>query len=721
MAVTTGVGLALTTTDERARETRARYGLHFAGTSGGASSAGRQLGLWDQRNWPPTVALAASAAVWALFALSVVSGFDSLRTVAAVLDLGTWGVPIALAVRCRSGREFATIAGSSSCALLLLGGTIMVESRVTSLFSVAFLVVGAGSVVAQVGLRRLEAEPWRPNRAQLRAPSRANVGPLLRTVGWPAAVSIAGLGVVVATAASEQPLNPGLWGFPAATSLFWYGGTLLLLGALVGAVRARRGVGFSGAALVAALTASPALAYGLPRYTYAAKHIGVVNYILHYGRVHHTIDIYQAWPGLFSGIAWLARSGSVHDPLSIATIWPPCVDVGSVVLVACLAGRLTGEPYRAWLAGTVFALANAIGQDYFSPQAISLVLAVAMFSIALSEMPALGDGTRRRLSPGRVAILVLLSCALAVTHQVTPYLVTAALAVMVALGQARPVWLPVIPFAPAATWALANLDQVKKYFSVGTVGDVVANVATPGTNVSGAHKDLALQVSSYALAGGAVIVGLLAVIFVLRSRRRSTVAFALAAFSAVSLVVATNYGNEGIMRVTLFALPWLATLAIGGGRGALAWKAGAAGTLVGVLTLTFVLGDTVLDSFNAIRPGEVKAERVFETRAPAGSVIIGVGHGTFARLTYRYPQFTFLSMLLPRGLPASEVVTILDSVPSKNGHLYVETSDAGLYYSELQGLENGTVYTQITADLERSRNWRMVVGSTSAQLFVRSG
>src|SRR5207253_4125007 len=79
------------------------------------------------------------------------------------------------------------------------------------------------------------------------------------------------------------------------------------------------------AALVPVVHGTPAIAYGTLRYSWAWKHIGIVDYIQRHGSVNPDIgflDAYHNWPGFFALAALVTRLGGWHDAIGIAT-WAP--------------------------------------------------------------------------------------------------------------------------------------------------------------------------------------------------------------------------------------------------------------------------------------------------------------------------------------------------------------------------------------------------------------
>jgi hypothetical protein len=558
-----------------------------------------------------------------------------------------------------------------------------------------------------------------PSVPAMDATTPSSVSESTRSSRWSILLSLGGLGTVILTALMDQHLDPGLWGLPGSIFPTWYVGIAFIL---VGIALARHKdgveVGVGVTALVVALTATPSIVYDLPRYAWTAKHVGVINFILSYGHVHPSIDIYQSWPGFFSAMAWICRVAGIHDPLVVARVWPPIIDVLTLGAARCLAGRLLANRYRAWMAAAAFSLSNAIGQDYFSPQSISLFLAISIFALVAPMATAEGSTAGQfRLPAWRISLVILLSAALAVTHQVTPFLVGAALVTLVVFGLLRPIWIPFIPLLLAAGWAILNLSMLKRYFSVSTIGSVTGNIATRGAPIAGFHADTVLRISSLALATGAIVVGLLAVAFTVRNHKRQDFALAICAASAGSLTFVTNYGNEGVFRVTLFALPWLCILAIGSGPKVILRNSRTLLALLALLVATFLFADTSLDGWYALRPAQIQAERNFEANAPSGSLLIGIGPSIPPRLTARYPSLRFEVMSVNYKDSIFALMNILKLYGRERGRVYVLTSESAQYYGELQGLYGSQYYGRLVLTLHKSPEFRTVMYTKAAQLF----
>ena len=324
---------------------------------------------------------------------------------------------------------------------------------------------------------------------------------------------------------------------------------------------------------------------------------------------------------------------------------------------------------------------------------------------------------RFRLPPWRIGLVVALSLALAITHQITPYLVGASLIVLVLFGFLRPRWIPLVPILPAGIWAIVNHSVLGRYFSVSSIGDLIGNVAPPSTKITGTHQDLPLRLSTVSLGGGAVIVGALALVFVLRNRQRLDVALAVCAASAGVLTVATPYGNEGILRVTIFALPWLSVLALGGGPKVVLRSARTLVPVLVVLIATYLFATTGLDGWSVVRPSEVHAEQIFERDAPLHAVMVGLGDSPLQKFTARYPDLRWGGITINDHYPPSELVRDLSQIPPHIPAVYIYTSESGKIYGQLQNLWTAEYYDQLVSDLRHSPHFETVLDTKDAQLF----
>lgn len=550
------------------------------------------------------------------------------------------------------------------------------------------------------------------------------------------AVIATGLGFALAliSALSIRHLNPGWGGLLGALSPLWYVGTALLVGAIVIGQRLRSG--FAGSPVIAlqlVLTGTSSVVFDQPRYAWTVQKIGETAYIMLHGSANANIDIYQAWPGLFSGVAWLCRMSNLTTPVMVARWWPPIIDLATTLAFYHLASRVLRDPRRAWLATTVFVVGYTINDsDYFSPQSVGYFLAIAIFAVVFRHRDE-----ESGMSRADWAILVVASLAQAMTHQLTPYMVTGALVILVLFRRARTEWAPVVVFAPAVAWALAHYNYVANNFSISSIANILSNLLTPGVSGGGPAPGELANVTRYFQGGTPLLIGLIAVATIVRRRTSLHVTLALCAASGAALIVANSYGNEASFRVVLFALPWLAILA-----GDFLLRSRVVSSLfwsVALLSLVtgYLVADHGLDYVYVVRPGEVMAMQKFESTAPVGSTLILIGDpgNEPNSLTGR---FNLVHEDAYIGLPSStnggsnytlfgykqfmnRLLTTRDFFPPQSPYFslnfYVMTSAqsaAGLAAYNFATLKQ---YQDLTSQFERSNLWQTVLKTPTAQLF----
>jgi hypothetical protein len=656
-------------------------------------------------------------------------------------------------VRARpSGLWFALLSLATS-----LGGTVAVGflMAATHLWHPAIaisLVVLATVVLLAFSVRRdyrlVARSSWTPRLVALVR------SPAFRV----AFVTVVGLLLVIVSLSAQAP-DPQRAGLFASVGFGWYLGVLVLIAALVFAFHSRSSIALPVLALSAIVVLSQAIVYGSPAVMSAARHVGVVDYIRVNHGIHESLDIYQAWSGLFAGIAWVCDVGGIRDAMTVATWWPVLLSAGTALAVAGLASRWITGRRRIWFAALVFVLTSTLDIIYFSPQSLGFFFAIVIVALATTPRRSADDAPRpdgrllaarlRRLchplGPGRVLFVLFLSCSMAVTHQISPYLAFAALGVLWLFGYVRPWWMPLVVLVPALAWALANVDVLGRFVSLGALGQLWQNVQPPthsGTQLAvPAITRLAFDVPALVL----FIVGVVAVVTLVRSRTRPSWALAAAALSPACLFLATNYGQEGIFRAALFAGPWLAILAVSTPltRFSLPRFAPFRSRSIGVTTrflpallasVTIVLvfvnvyGQTALDWNRVVTADSALATQRFESTAPARSVLLltGTGQATPLDITARYLDVSYVSRELFGGYPSTKeydagadvqnlTSELVGNITAPRYYALVSTSIGA--YDERYGYQSFADYRKLAAAMAASPLWRVVFTGPTTTLY----
>ncbi|MGA8116872.1 MAG: hypothetical protein WCA46_24825, partial [Actinocatenispora sp.] len=441
-----------------------------------------------------------------------------------------------------------------------------------------------------------------PDPVRAVTPARYRLGPLL--------LALAGAGCWLGFVRPVDPGGLGSFGLIAALSPALLAGIVLLSLAFVWELR-------SPTPRTAVLTGLCVLAvaglYGLQplvepeaRLPVAWLHAGWVGQIVQHGQVLHNFDARFSWPAFFGLVAWLVGASDATDALGLLAWAPPVFTGLAAVGVHALAVAVLGRGRGAWLAVWLFLAVNWVEQDYFSPQGLSYLLYVAALAIVARWLcrPDLTEPTgwvlpwRRTSTPGptseprrRLAAalgLVLLICAMAPAHQVTPFALALILVILAVAGRLHSAWLAVVAVLAPLTWlVLGASDYWTGHLNVllGGVGDlsgtVQQNVGDRFTGDLGRASVLGVRVG---LAGLVVLVAAVGW-WSLRTRRGRPVLLGVLAVAPFVLLGLQSYGGEMLLRSLLYALPLLCTLG-GAGLARLVPRTGHAGALTaGVLAL----------------------------------------------------------------------------------------------------------------------------------------
>jgi hypothetical protein len=496
-----------------------------------------------------------------------------------------------------------------------------------------------------------------------------------------------------------------------------------------------------------------------PQYAYVYKHFGVVDYIATHGSVDERIDIYQNWPTFFALGAWFDRVAGVTSPIEYAAWAPAYFNLAAVLAINASLRTLTPSVQVRWLALFVFVAANWVGQDYFSPQAFAFVLSQAVLACLLAWFkPAVvatwvahGERGVRMLLHGaseqvnlllrggldprrraeRLVTVFGIFTVITISHQLTPYMVIAASAVLMVVGALRPRWI-VLGFAViAGLYVLLRFDFLRSH------GDLLLSLnpfqnaqnpdATPNDGVFGR------VLTAYSARTLSLLVWALAVFGAFRRIRAGwSVAVPLALMGSAFLIIfGVEYGGEAIYRVYLFSLPWaalLAAFALAPNGTWTKWSSARAGLLLMVLLGLFMQAYFGLTEINQIRPTEVAASHYFNERARPGSVLVLVVPNFPERSTGTYAQFVVTSgafdprllndsRLQHRMFGASDLPEIEAFVRSYGPHGYLAiTTGMKLFAHVFKLLPDGSL-ASLDQTLAASTQWSVFFRNQDAVIY----
>lgn len=566
-----------------------------------------------------------------------------------------------------------------------------------------------------VGLRRA----WFDDRAGADTPDRAGAD----ASRWPVALAVVGALACLGAALVSRPIDPGFWGFLTTIAPAWYAGLALILVGFVFSLRQReRRIAIIVLLLVVVLTLTPSIVYEGPRSQSAFKHIDLVAQIRGGGVLHSAVPAYDSWPGFFAAVAWLCDVTGIHDVVELATFWPPLLGLFRLVALRGLAGRLLESTAQRWVAVVLAVLLDSIGADYFSPQSVGFVLALAVFTLALS--PGLGGI--------RVVMLLAAGCTVAVSHQLSPFIISGVLVVLAVTRLVRPWWVPLLVVVPTVAWTALQIDSVVEFLNLRSLGQLTNFRPPPVATAPGLSRLPVVTESVVAMVAALLFVGILALVSVLRSwRDRRIWGQALAPAVGMALIVVNPYGQEGIFRAVLFAVPWVAILAARCFSGAprLRSRLPLMAT-VAALTGLFMAASFGLDAINVVRPADVHAVTYAQHQGGNRYQLLYLGAGDIPDTLRRGPVLLNRDVLkVPveelRGQPVEQQLQRLtyayanywgppDGGPSL---MYALWSPVSARYADAYGLQRPEQFEQLRDALLASPYWRVAYRSGGTVLF----
>lgn len=300
-------------------------------------------------------------------------------------------------------------------------------------------------------------------------------------------------------------------------------------------------VGALGAAIaISRLTTS--LVTEMPLYDWTYKHIAVVDYIM----VHDLIqpngtDIYAQWPAFFVFAAWFCDVTAL-SPITMAHLFAPVIHILIALTVFSAARVLRYSRRTALVACYVVEIVNWVGQDYFSPQAWTLILAYGLLVLLLASTTNRNAGV----------LAVIPFAAMVPSHQLTPFWLLLTAGLLVITKRARPWWAVGVMAAIAGAYLALNFAAVAPY-GILSGGSPVSN-ATSNFEVAGSSVEKFLTSGVCRGISVLVLASALASAWWLRRRKQPALAAALLAFSPLALLLGQSYGGEAIFRVFLYGL-----------------------------------------------------------------------------------------------------------------------------------------------------------------------
>ncbi|SEQ00329.1 glycosyltransferase [Arthrobacter sp. OV608] len=568
---------------------------------------------------------------------------------------------------------------------------------------------------------------------------------------WCALAGAGSLALVVWAASTVAlPVTSDL-GLVAALPFPFWAGVLILNAAFFVALRgdtegpaSRPVMIWLVAVLVLVLFGTAAFVTDVPRGEVAFRHLGIANALSGMQQIDPNIDAYFNWPGFFALLATVLGATGL-DPVTLA-LWAPVLNVSLwLVAIAVLTGYLTRDPRRRWLVLWLFCLGNWQDQDYLSPQAFGFFLYLVVLAMVLGPLaakPATFHGFRpaglgqwwRERTPAeprtgfRLAALVvtlLLIPVITASHQLTPFMLLVVITVLTLSGRVWPGRLPLIAglvlvlwlLYPASTYLAGHPLLENAGLQIAAEANVVDRVNGTAGHLLVVQLRVGLTVLLWALAAlGAVLEW---------RKRRLDLRIVLLAATPLLLFPAQAYGGEMLIRVSLFALPFVALLASSvllPGDGSVRPSARAVGALVltcfllAVLTVTGRFGNAQYDVFTR---SEIDAVAAAEQLAPPGSSVISAAHPTpWRSQSYLEHRYRTMDDLCREDLSPQTCGPIVYNYARHNpggAHLiFMRSTEASVV---LQGDNSPGEFTELEEWISMQNGVQLAFSNTDARVY----
>jgi hypothetical protein len=429
--------------------------------------------------------------------------------------------------------------------------------------------------------------------------------------------------------------------------------------------------------LGAATTVLILCSFGMPsvvqpaaRFTTAWLISGFVDSIAGDGTVPQGVDARFYWPAFFAQWAFFRDAGGVTQLDSVLRWFPPVIAGVWGIGVYALARSMLGGTRAPWVAAWLFLGLNWIEQDYFSPQAIGIVLMLTVLTFALGPLatrrtdaagvpgwPAPHSDARRlplwrrwlvaaKTPPNRPSLpprqlLLIYFCAslcliaLAPEHQLTPFAIIGQLALLAVTGRFRGRGIVLVAILAVIVYVLI----VGREFWINQLSLITGSSDSGSAIQAGVADRLAGDTGQVAVKMLRILVPgctwLLAIFgaWVYWRRRRDLVPIALAAVP-MGMAAVQSYGGELFIRIVLYGLPILAILGADALRALVRWRRGMEYVLAVGMALLF--GSIILirggnDAYMIVYPDEVAMVReVYATTPPGSKVVPLINVGPYA-------------------------------------------------------------------------------------------
>ncbi|MBB2943418.1 hypothetical protein FB565_003131 [Actinoplanes lutulentus] len=380
-----------------------------------------------------------------------------------------------------------------------------------------------------------------------------------------------------------------------------------------------------------------------------------VDYIAVYGDVVPYFDARFSWPAFFAASANLTDAAGLPSAMSLLAPTPIVLNLLMAPPVLLMARVLLRDRRAAYLAPLLFLLGNWYQQDYLSPQAVALVLAVSAVSLLLwltagsPGVPGAGwrrwipvaaarPGLGRRVPVAVEAFVLLMTGAVVITHQLTPVVLVLWLLVLQVAGRLRHRGLAIVVGVLFAGWVVVGAAE----FSRRNPGEILGDIGrlretlrlAVFVRIDGTPEHVRMQLLRVTVSAAYLLAAAAAALT--RPRQLVLAGLAVAPFILVAL---NSYGGEVMLRAFLFSLPATAVLA----ASLIPVHRVATACILVLAAVASIASRGANQPFERVTPADVAASAYVGEHVPAtASLAQYSGFSPYSRLGPAGPRSSFL-------------------------------------------------------------------------------
>jgi hypothetical protein len=546
-------------------------------------------------------------------------------------------------------------------------------------------------------------------------------------------LAVVAVALLPVAAATTDPAALDGWGLARVLGAAGWASLLCAVGACVVELRAPRPrtpmLGGATAVLILCSFGMPSVVEPAARFTTAWLISGFVNAVASSGgQLPTQVDARFYWPAFFAQWAFFQDAGGATQLDSVLRWFPPVIEGVWAIGVYALAKSMLGGTRAPWVAAWLFLGLNWIEQDYFSPQAIGIVLMLTVLTFALGPLAtrrtdsagvrgwpvphpdakslplwrrwivAARTPPNRPTLPPRQLLLIYFCAALcliavAPEHQLTPFAILGQLVVLAIVGRFRGRGLVLVALVALTAWFVVGTRDfwVTQLSVVTGAGDTGGQVESGVLGrLEGDPGQVVVKLLRIVVPGCTWLLGI-AGAWVYWRRRRDLVPIALAAVPMAFAATPQSYGGELFLRIVLYGLPILSILGADALRSFVRRRRRgeyllAAGMALLFASIVLIRGGN--DAYMIVYPDEVTMVRDTYATTPPGSVVAPLlnvgpygmeGIGTFTlsnEVDACVQQAADPASCVEAASP--DVVFSFDSVEAEGRYLYLKPPDWSL-------------------------------------------